>query len=131
MIIEVACAIIVQGTKVLLAQRSEKMNNPMKWEFPGGKVEKSEAPESTVIREIREELCLDVSCKESLPSYTHHYEDKIIHLYPFLCEYQGGTLTLREHHDIQWVEIERLLQFNLSAADIPAAKLLQDRILKN
>lgn len=131
MVIEVACAIILRGNEVLLAQRSEKMKNPLMWEFPGGKLEKGELPESTVVREVREELCIDIECVEALPNYTYHYDDKIIHLYPYLCAYKNGTLTLREHKDIHWVDVQQVLDYQMSAADIPAAKLLQERLSKN
>ena len=82
--IEVTCAIIEHNNKVLITQRSAKMALPLKWEFPGGKIEKNETAEACLIREILEELDVNIKITKQLKSNTHEYsETKIIKLIPF------------------------------------------------
>ncbi len=118
--IEVTCAIIEKEDKVLCAQRSELMNLPLKWEFPGGKLEIGETLEICLIREIKEELGVEISIKEKLPSSSHTYNNsKEICLYPFICTIQSGTLILKEHKQVAWLKLNELKKLNWAEADIP------------
>lgn len=121
--IDVCCAIIVneQG-HVLVAQRSEKMSMPLKMEFPGGKVEKGESPENCLIREIEEELNVKVCILSQQHSHVHHYPDFSIRLIPFICRLLSGNLELKEHHAVEWVIPEKLMNCDWAAADIPVVK---------
>lgn len=77
--INVSCAIIINDeNKVFVAQRSSEMHPPLKWEFPGGKIEEDETAEESLIREIKEELGVDIEIIQSLVPNTHAYGDKII-----------------------------------------------------
>ena len=71
--IEVSCAIIEAEGLVLVAQRSESMSMPLKWEFPGGKVHAGESPEECLHRELKEELSITVEVVRNLPSASHDY----------------------------------------------------------
>lgn len=117
--LHVACAIIEQEGKVLAAQRSMAMTLPLKWEFPGGKIEKGESPEECLIRELHEELGVSVSICAALSPATHFYPDVTVTLYPFTCRLAGGTITLHEHQALTWLEPQRLAELDWAAADLP------------
>ena len=114
------CAIIEHRQKVLCAQRSKKMNLPLKWEFPGGKVEEGEDFQTCLKREIKEELGIDVEILERLPSNEHQYTGhKKIELIPFRCSLQTSEIHLKEHSTIEWATIHELNKFDWAEADIP------------
>jgi len=118
--IEVTCAIIEDNNKVLVTQRSEKMALPLKWEFPGGKIEKGETAEASLIREINEELHVNIKITKQLNSNTHQYsETKIIKLIPFICEVTGGEIKLTEHANFLWLSKNELVTLDWAEADIP------------
>jgi 8-oxo-dGTP diphosphatase len=117
--IDVACAIIVNPDgQVLVAQRSAVMSLPLKMEFPGGKVEKKETPSACLIREIKEELNLDIRVIIEMAANEHIYPDFNIRLIPFVCEITGGVIVLKEHAGYCWHEAEELLNLDWAAADI-------------
>jgi 8-oxo-dGTP diphosphatase len=116
----VTCAIIEKAGLVLVTQRSEKMALALKWEFPGGKVEEGESEEACLIREIKEELNIQIKIVKPLKPNTHHYPNgNEIQLVPFICEYLSGDLQLAEHADYKWLNKEALLGLDWAAADIP------------
>jgi 8-oxo-dGTP diphosphatase len=118
--IQVACAIVLEEDRVFVAQRSEFMNLPLKWEFPGGKVEEHESPEECLKREIKEELNLEVEIVHAFPSNFHSYSPgKKIELIPFLCRLLGGNLDLKEHKNYVWKEVHELHKLDWAEADIP------------
>jgi 8-oxo-dGTP diphosphatase len=117
--IHVACAIIEQEGAVLAAQRSAIMSLPLKWEFPGGKIEEGESPEECLSRELREELGISVRIGAALSPATHCYADLTVTLYPFTCRMTDGTLTMHEHRDLKWIMPERMLELDWAAADLP------------
>ena len=118
--ISVTCAIIEKDGKVLCAQRSEVMNLPLKWEFPGGKVEDDEYPEECLKREIREELGIEINIVERLISNKHTYPDqKCFELIPFRCSIAGGKLNVKEHKLVKWLNRSELRELDWAEADIP------------
>lgn len=117
--IHVACAIIEQEGMVLAAQRSATMTLPLKWEFPGGKIETGESPEECLIRELMEELGVSVLVGAPLSPATHGYPDFTVTLYPFTCRLAGGVLTPHEHHALTWIEPQRMPELDWAAADLP------------
>ena len=119
----VACAIIRDEFGAILAtQRSSRMTLPLKWEFPGGKVEDNERFEQTILREVYEELNLRVSIIKQLPSFSHDYESFNITLIPFICKIDEGTIILTEHEAFCWLSPNNLLDLDWAAADIPVAE---------
>jgi 8-oxo-dGTP diphosphatase len=99
--IHVTCAIIEKDSEILCAQGSERMPLPLKWEFPGGKVEEGETLEDCIVREIKEELGLQVLVREKLPPSIFDYgTGKKICLYPFICHIHSGALSLKEHKHV-------------------------------
>ena len=120
--IRVTCALIEEEntSRVLCAQRSEQMKLPLKWEFPGGKVEKGESLEGCLIREIQEELGIKVEVIGKMASNIHTYQGSIqIELIPFRCLMMDGKIQLREHKQILWLKKESLLDLDWAEADIP------------
>jgi 8-oxo-dGTP diphosphatase len=115
----VACAIIEQDGNVLAAQRSERMSLPLKWEFPGGKINDQESPEACLVREVMEELGLLVTVGRALPNASHAYNAFSVTLFPFLCTIAAGTLTLHEHKAVTWLPPDRLASLDWAAADLP------------
>ena len=119
-LLRVSCAIILKENAVLCGQRSENMSHPLKWEFPGGKVEENELPEVTLHRELREELNIWVKIIDSLGSFRHRYSDKLeVELLPYVCNLMDGVLSANEHKEIRWVPINILDNLDWVEADIP------------
>lgn len=120
-IIHVVCAIIEQDGLVLCALRSEHMSLPGKWEFPGGKLEVNELPEEALIREVNEELNIEIRIIEALPIAEHAYvPEKIIQLIPYRCAIVGNeTPSATEHSELRWMKKDELLQLDWAAADVP------------
>ncbi len=121
-IINVTCAIIEKDNKVLVAQRSEKMNLPLKWEFPGGKVKNGETDIDCLKREIQEELNLKINILEGLQNNVHEYESISIKLIPFICNIIEGDLILKEHKQIKWLDANDLMTLDFADADKPILK---------
>ena len=124
--IHVACAIIENGGKVLCAQRSEFMSLPMKWEFPGGKIDVGESPEECLRRELFEEMGISLRVGKSLPLSTHHYPTFAVTLYPFICLIESGEIILHEHADIAWLPPEQLNTLDWAKADLPVIESYRD-----
>lgn len=96
------------------------MHLPNKWEFPGGKIEPFESEEECLKREIKEELGLEIECLEMLPSSLHSYEGKkAIELIPFICTWVSGNISLREHKEVRWMDVDKLHSLDWAEADIP------------
>ena len=123
-IIHVVCAVIEQNGLILCAQRSESMALPLKWEFPGGKIEPGEAEELALMREIQEELNVEIEILERLPEHDYAYTpEKIIRLIPYRCIIKDvSQMQAREHAELRWVERHKLLELDWSAADVPVVK---------
>jgi len=122
-VIKVTCAIIVNADGlVFVAQRSAAMSLPLKWEFPGGKIEPSETAEACLIREIKEELHVDVEILKPLPANTHQYPNVSIQLIPFVCRITSGQIVLKEHLDFKWLPKDELLALDWAEADVPIVK---------
>ena len=123
--VPVVCAIIEQADNVLVAQRPVHKHLPLKWEFPGGKVEPGESPAAALLREIREELGCDLIDLQALPACFHEYPTVRIHMLPFVARLQPGTTPpeAREHVAIQWLPISAVAELDLAPADYPVITL--------
>jgi len=117
---DVSCAIIFdQNQNILVTQRSATMPLPLKWEFPGGKVEPGETAEQSLLREIKEELDLSIQIVSALSPSIHHYGTKTICLIPFICTIVAGQITLHEHQEYRWLKPDELLNLDWAEADLP------------
>lgn len=117
--IHVACAIIERNGLVLAAQRSTSMILPLKWEFPGGKIDSGESPEQCLKRELVEELGVTIAVGPALKPATHSYPTFTVTLYPFICTIETGEITLHEHAAIAWLPPEELFSLDWAEADTP------------
>ena len=118
-IINVICAIIYFDNKVLVAQRSEKMKLPLKWEFPGGKLEENESEIDCIKREIKEEINIEIEVLKKLSNSIHDYGSFKINLIPYLSNYVSGEIILSEHKDYKLLNKSELLNIDWAEADLP------------
>ena len=95
------------------------MDLPNKWEFPGGKVRQGESPSACLVREIKEELGIEITVKKALPPHQHSYDHISIELLPFICSVSGGSIILHEHKDARWADPGTASEFDMAEADIP------------
>jgi len=127
-ILVAAAALIDAETRVLLARRPEGKAMAGLWEFPGGKLEAGETPEAALIRELREELGIDVAraCLAPFAFASHGYAKFHLLMPLFLCRRWSGTPTAREGQTLAWVRPDALSGYNMPAADRPLVSLLRD-----
>lgn len=119
-IIDVTCAIIRNEENcILAAQRSQTMSLPLKWELPGGKIEPHETAEQCLIREIKEELNIEIEIINMRKSNVYHYPFISINLIPFVCKQKDGEVFLKEHAKFKWVNKNQLLDLDWADADLP------------
>ena len=122
----VVAAAIFRENRVLCVQRSKhtKEYKSLKWEFPGGKVEVGESREEALVREIREELSVDIEVSEFLMTIEHTYPDFHLTMHVFKCVLDQGEITLNEHVALKWLSVDELDQLDWAAADVPVVKSL-------
>jgi 8-oxo-dGTP diphosphatase len=121
--IDVTCAVIRnEDDEVLIVQRGEFTDHPLKWEFPGGKINKGESEEDCIFREIKEELSMEIVICGRLPEVIHDYGLKKIRLIPFICDSLDEFPYLSEHVDFKWVSAEQLSLADFSEADVSVAE---------
>jgi 8-oxo-dGTP diphosphatase len=124
----VACGIIEKNGLVLAAQRSESMDLPLKWEFPGGKIDGGESPEECLVREVMEELGISIHVGEALTLRTHRYPAFTVTLRPFICSIIEGEIVAAEHAALAWMEPEKLHLLDWAEADWPIIAEYQKRV---
>jgi 8-oxo-dGTP diphosphatase len=121
LVLVAACALVDPDVRVLIAQRP--IDKPMAglWEFPGGKIERNERPEDTLIRELREELgiVVDAACLAPLTFASHAYPDFHLLMPLYICRRWQGTVTALEGQTIAWVRPNRLRGYSMPPADEP------------
>jgi len=117
--IHVTCAIIERDGLVLAAQRGAVMNMPLKWEFPGGKIDPGESAEQCLQRELVEEMGIQVQIGRSLLVHTHHYPSFTVTLYPYVCAILSGEIVLHEHAAVVWLSPDELHTLDWAEADLP------------
>jgi 8-oxo-dGTP diphosphatase len=128
-LILVAAVVLVDiDGRVLLAQRPEGKQMAGLWEFPGGKVDPGETPEAALIRELREELGIDVtaSCLAPFTFASHAYPDFHLLMPLYVCRKWSGTPMAREGQRLTWVRPARLADYPMPPADKPLIALLRD-----
>ncbi len=123
-----ASALVDVDGRVLLARRPPGRPLAGLWEFPGGKVEAGETPEAALIRELKEELGIDVQAKCLAPFTfaSHAYDDFHLLMPLYVCRNWGGEVTAREGQDLAWVRASRLGDYDMPPADEPLRAMLRD-----
>ncbi|MBV9251433.1 MAG: GNAT family N-acetyltransferase [Acetobacteraceae bacterium] len=123
-----ACALIDADGRVLLARRPESKSMAGLWEFPGGKLHPGETPEAALIRELKEELGIDVSaaCLAPFAFASHAYERFHLLMPLYLCRRWKGIPTPKENQALAWVRPQKLAEYEMPPADKPLIPLLRD-----
>jgi 8-oxo-dGTP diphosphatase len=121
--VAVAAAVVIRNGCVLLARRPAGAHLEGLWEFPGGKIEPGESPEEAVVRELREELGIDVVPRARLASIDHRYPDRRIHLVALLCD--GTRDPRRASVRWRWTALSNLDPTEMPEADRPIVERLR------
>lgn len=98
------------------------MRLPLKWEFPGGKVEEGERAEECLIREIREELNVTIQVQQRMEEVVHDYGHQQVRLIPFQAVITEGEITLAEHAAYAWLKEDELVELDWAEADLPVLR---------
>lgn len=117
--VEVVAAVLMRDGKILIGQRKRGGRHPLKWEFPGGKVEPGEDPRAALVRELREELNVDAVIGEELDSYEVNYGDGIrilLHFYR-VTQFHGELRNL-DFEQIRWEKPELLPKYDFLEGDV-------------
>jgi len=127
-VLVVAVALVDIDNRVLIAKRPEGKPFGGLWEFPGGKVEAGEMPETALVRELQEELDIDIteSCLAPLTFASHVYDDFHLLMPLFVCRVWHGYLRAKEGQQLKWVQPVRLADYPMPPADRPLVALLRD-----
>ncbi|QAR32335.1 (deoxy)nucleoside triphosphate pyrophosphohydrolase [Geovibrio thiophilus] len=115
---DVAAAVIFKDNKVFLARRGAAQRLGGFWEFPGGKIEQGESGAEAIIREIKEELGINVQVGGLIGQCVHHYDTWSIRLIVYECDWISGRLVPRVHDDTAWVGADELASYSLAPADV-------------
>ena len=119
MIINVVAGVIKnEEGKILITQRNLKKAQGGLWEFPGGKIEPNETRENAIVREIKEELDIDIQVENYLSEKVFNYPEKDINLIALECKKINGDVKLLEHEDYRWVDNSELENFEFAPADL-------------
>ncbi len=128
LVLVAAVALVDADGRVLIARRPEGKAMAGMWEFPGGKIETGERPELALIRELKEELGIDVTeaCLAPLTFASHAYEKFHLLMPLYVCRRWKGMVTAREGQELKWVKPNRLREHPMPPADLPLIPHLID-----
>ncbi|MFC7619850.1 (deoxy)nucleoside triphosphate pyrophosphohydrolase [Microlunatus sp. GCM10028923] len=124
--IDVVGAVVIREGKVLCAQRGPGGALAGLWEFPGGKIETGETAREALEREIREELCCDITVGDEVTTTVHDYDFGRVTLTTYFSDLISGDVRLTEHSDVRWLEPRSLADLDWAPADLPAV----ERVIK-
>lgn len=128
--IKVVAAIIRNNqNEIFIAQRNQNKSQGGLWEFPGGKIEPNETENQAIIREIKEELDMDITVIDKYTEIIYEYPDKIINLIVLNCQMNDNHYALLEHQDCVWTVPSNLKNYEFAPADkIIISKLNNNKI---
>jgi 8-oxo-dGTP diphosphatase len=119
----VVAALIVKDGQVLICQRTAQQSMPLKWEFPGGKIEAGEAEEAALRRELEEELGIDAAIGPKITTIRHNYPNGgVVELSFFVVEEFTGEIENRIFQDVRWARKEALPGYDFLEADVGLVK---------
>ena len=126
--IDVVAAIIRNDEgKILIAQRNLNKSQGGLWEFPGGKIESGETKEEAIVREIKEELNMNIKVDSFFDEKIYEYPDKTIRLIALNCSMISDSYEVLEHEDIKWISEDEFKAYEFAPADI----YFIEKIVKN
>lgn len=126
--LQVTAAVITDGDRVLIARRGENSRHPNRWEFPGGKQEAGESLRECLVREIKEELDLDIEVLDKLVEIDHDYEDLSLTLHAFICRAKSEAANVEGPEGRAWLHPLELKNYDLLPPDRKIAGILINRI---
>lgn len=118
----VTAGIIEKDGKILIAKRKTGKCIGASWEFPGGKLEAEETPQECLKRELMEELNFEVEVGEYVASSMFSCGGREIELRAYKVRYLAGEMTLIDHEEARWVNIDELLNYEFTLPDVPIVK---------
>lgn len=126
----VAAALVDARARVLIARRPQGKAFAGQWEFPGGKLRAGEAPEAALVRELREELGIEVAASDLAPFAfaSHAYDDFHLLMPLYLCRHWQGQPVPLEGQTVQWVLADNLVNFQMLPADVPLVARLREAL---
>jgi 8-oxo-dGTP diphosphatase len=132
LVLVAACALVDGGGRVLVAERPAGKAMAGLWEFPGGKIEAGERPEESLVRELREELGIEVAAAALAPLTfaSHAYPDFHLLMPLFLCRQWAGEPKPLEHAALRWVDAAELARLPMPDADLPLIAPLTAKLAK-
>ncbi len=122
--IPVTAAIIQKDNKILIAKRASDKHLAGYWEFPGGKIEDEETDELCLVRELQEEMGIEVAVKGFFMENTHQYKEKRVLLKAYFCEIIKGDIVLNDHDEYAWINKNEFENYHFAPADVPFVKAL-------
>ena len=117
-VLEVVAALVFDEEGRVLATQCAPHKHGGGWEFPGGKIEPGEAVEAAVVREIAEELSLEIEVRQFLHTVNWRYPAFHLRMHCYVCTLRGGNLTLREHVASRWLTVDELYSLEWLPADV-------------
>ena len=124
--IDVVAAAIIKDDKVLITQRPVGKQFAHMWEFPGGKIEPGETHQDCIIREIKEELDVDIEVNEYIASNGHKYDFNEIRIHLYKATVVNGDIKLLEHQNLAWVDKNTINDYEYPAVDVLFVEKLKE-----
>ena len=122
----VGAVIMNDDDEILCAQRPEGKNLALKWEFPGGKVEKGETETGALVRELDEEMECRIDVLDKITTTVYEYDFGIVELTTYYAKILSGEIKMLEHVDMKWMNRENIDALDWAPADVPAIELIQN-----
>lgn len=124
--IESVAAILMKGDEVLIVKKDPSHKLAGLWEFPGGKLEKGENDETCLIREMDEELSIQIEVKELLVQYTFTLPKNTLKISAYFIDHKAKEIVLTEHSELRWVPVGDLKQYPFVHSDHKAIEALMN-----
>jgi 8-oxo-dGTP diphosphatase len=129
-VIRVVCGAVLRDARVLACQRSAETFPPSVWELPGGKVEPGETDETALVRELREELGIEVVVGDGLGVSVFDYGRKQVELVAYTARIVAGEPRALEHQALRWLGAGELAGLEWAPADLPLLEAVEERLRK-
>ena len=123
--IDVVAAVLIEKDKILIARKKPEKSLGGYWEFPGGKIEKGEEPPESLVRELKEEMDIDIAVKSYITDSIYDYGNIQVRLIGYTAEILSGEIKLVDHDEYEWVTLEEVAKYKLAPADIPLVEKLK------